>query len=259
LGCDIVIKLIFGFYSNIKKVLFENYPDDSVEWILDVMKQFAKVELPEELNPRYFLFLCNTWKALQKTAQISAESISIENNIVNSIDLQSYKRLQILHDLYLSTRNRQLILYTKWIFQGSSLGSEFCANLLVLPRGLEFLESIRLLDFPVLGILSAVPDPTPKLNELSSLLNEPLINIKKMRETMDINNTNGKLRWIESHVKIDSNYIIICTHGQEKKYCLEKSMKDSKQYVLIDDHDKNTRPFGKNGFFVPSEGVFRLY
>jgi len=266
LGCDIVIKLIFAFFEHIQSILWENYSDDGHDWIFEVMKNYANVELPLELDVRYLSFLCNTWKSLQMTGRVMHPPDSVLEGVnepvtsVIAIDNLSYQRLHRIYQNYSTHKQRHCVLYSKWIFQASNIGHEFCANLPLLPRGIEFLQSVQSLNFPIVGILTSTPDPTYKLNQLCELLGEPFLQMKAMRSAMHANNTTGKNRWIQTYVNVLPQHVIICSHGKDKKYCLDNFIKDnSKSYVLIDDLVKNTKPFGQNGYLVPSEGTYRLF
>jgi len=68
-----------------------------------------------------------------------------------------------------------------------------------------------------------------------------------------------KKNWIEHHLKWDKN-ILICSQGLDKKEMLKKHFDENVEgFVLIDDFDKNTVPFGQDGFLVPSGGIYETF
>lgn len=77
---------------------------------------------------------------------------------------------------------------------------------------------------------------------------------------MNKNNKRGKELWVERNLP-EAHIVLIVFQNQTKKQVLSEkygeAIADACQ--LIDDYEKNTRIFGKNGFLIQSAGDVRLH
>eukprot|EP01126_Amoeba_proteus_P017946 TRINITY_DN1889_c0_g1_i5.p1 TRINITY_DN1889_c0_g1~~TRINITY_DN1889_c0_g1_i5.p1 ORF type:complete len:115 (-),score=37.28 TRINITY_DN1889_c0_g1_i5:173-517(-) len=110
-----------------------------------------------------------------------------------------------------------------------------------------------------MAVVTSLPGPSRGTEALERVLEVSTMVVKEILSKMNINNKRGKELWALANLGPDTRLIVVPTN-LEKKQQLEEifGVESVKFSRLVDDYDKNTKIFGKDGWLIPSAGNIRL-
>jgi len=111
-----------------------------------------------------------------------------------------------------------------------------------------------------IGILTSVPGSKSGHMALQKAIGCNASKRDDIVSRMDKNNSLGKQEWAKKNIDCDKIEVICVLASQNKKEALVSKYGNvaANQSLLLDDYDKNTKIFGKNGYLIESAGDIRL-